>query len=334
MTIKYVLRRVGVLCVVVTVAATINFMLPRLIPANPIAGVLGELSAMGATIEGVDEIIAVYEERVGLDKPLWRQYVNYLGGIVLRQELGYSIAYFPSRVEDMIFSGLRWTVGLLAVATLIAFAGGTLLGALLSWTRSPGFLWVLMPMLMPLAAIPYYLLGLILIFLFAFTYDIFPLIGAHEPGMKPGLSLEFLGSVLYHGTLPALSIVLATLGFWAIGMRGLMVTVLGEDYLTLAEAKGLRNRRIFLRYGVRNAILPQVTALTLSLGTVVSGSVLVEVIFGYPGIGFLLFNAIRTADYFLIQGIVFILIISVAVAMFVVDMIYPLLDPRISYEGR
>ena len=113
-----------------------------------------------------------------------------------------------------------------------------------------------------------------------------------------------------------------------------MVTVLGEDYLTLAEAKGLRNRRIFLRYGVRNAILPQVTALTLSLGTVVSGSVLVEVIFGYPGIGFLLFNAIRTGDYFLIQGIVFILIISVAVAMFVVDMIYPLLDPRISYEGR
>ena len=156
-----------------------------------------------------------------------------------------------------------------------------------------------------------------------------PLGGAYSSGTLPRLDLDFLLDVIRHGTLPALSIVLTSVGFWALGMRGVMVTVLGEDYLTLAEAKGLPDRRIFFGYAMRNALLPQVTSLAIALGTVASGSVLVEVVFNYPGVGWLLYNALRSSDYYMVQGVAFFLIVTVAVSVLIVDLIYPLLDPRI-----
>jgi peptide/nickel transport system permease protein len=191
--------------------------------------------------------------------------------------------------------------------------------------------WV-MPPLWALHAIPFFLLGLILTYLLAFQIPLLPIFGGYTAGAIPSLSIGFVWDVVSHALLPALSIVLVATGGWALGMRGMMVTTMGEDYVTFAEAKGLKSSTIFLRYCLCNAILPQTTALALALGQILSGAVLVEVIFGYPGIGALLFQAIRENDYFLIQGIVFTVIVALGLATLILDVLYPWLDPRISYR--
>jgi peptide/nickel transport system permease protein len=178
------------------------------------------------------------------------------------------------------------------------------------------------------------MLGILLIYLFAFGLKWFPFSGAHDMSIKPGPTLEFIRSVIHHGTLPALAIVLTTMGFWALGMRGMMITTDGEDYMILAQAKALRPSRIFWLYGVRNAILPQITALALSLGAIAGGAVIVEYIFTYPGMGYLLYDGIINADYTLIQGVVYFLIFGVALAVLILDLLYPLIDPRITYERK
>ncbi len=171
-----------------------------------------------------------------------------------------------------------------------------------------------------------------LIFVLAFTFRVFPLGGGYDIGAVPSLSISFLWDAVHHSVLPALSIVVSAVGFWALAMRGMMVTVQGEDYMLLGEVKGLKSSRLFLRYALRNAMLPQTTALALSLGHVVSGAVLVEVVFSYPGVGTLLYQGIRGFDYFVIYGIVFLVIISIGLTTLVLDLVYPLLDPRISYR--
>lgn len=326
----YFVRRIIMFFVVVILAATLNFIIPRLAPGDPIGAVLEELRARGAgtQADSEDEIVAAYRARFGLDKPVHIQYLSFLFN-TLRLDLGYSISYYPQKVEAALFRALPWTVGLLAVSTLISFAFGSFFGALMAWPRAPAAVNRFIPFFMVLSAVPYYLLGLILVYIFAFVMRLLPLGGAYSSGTIPRLDLDFLLDVIRHGILPALSIVLTSVGFWALGMRGTMVTVLGEDYLTLAEAKGLPNRRIFFAYAMRNALLPQVTSLAIALGTVASGSVLVEVIFNYPGIGWLLYNALRSSDYYMVQGVTFFLILTVAVSVLVVDLIYPLLDPRI-----
>ena len=324
----YLLRRIIMFFIVIILAATLNFIIPRLAPGDPIASVLEELRARGASTTGEDQIVAAYRERFGLDLPMHEQYLRFLYN-TLRFDLGYSISYYPQKVETALFNALPWTVGLLTVATVVAFTFGSIFGAIMAWPRAPGFLQRFLPILMLLSAVPYYLLALILLYVLAFVAKVLPLGGAYTSGTVPHLSLRFLFDVIRHGALPALSIILASLGFWALSMRGTMVTVLGEDYLTLAEAKGLTDRRIFFAYAMRNAMLPQVTSLAIALGSVASGSVLVEVIFGYPGVGWLLYNALRSSDYYLIQGVAFFLILTVAVSVLVVDLLYPLLDPRI-----
>ena len=328
MKFPYLVRRLGTFVAVVIVAATINFAIPRLAPGDPIAAVLEQLISRGQSVQGVDEIIQSYRERFGLDRPMFEQYLGYLTN-TLRLDLGYSISFFPQKVEKILLDALPWTIGLLGVSTLIAFGIGTLLGALLSWPRAPGIFRKTIPLFMVLSAVPYYLLALILLYLLAISTRLLPLGGGYTPTAREEWSWTYVLDVLQHAILPGLSIVLAGLGFWALGMRGTMITVQGEDYLTLAEAKGLRSRRIFFGYAMRNALLPQITSLAIALGTVASGSVLVEVVFNYPGVGWLLYNALRSSDYFLVQGISFFLVLTVATAVLIVDLIYPRLDPRI-----
>jgi peptide/nickel transport system permease protein len=201
----------------------------------------------------------------------------------------------------------------------------------MAWSHVPGVVRVLGPPLLTLSSIPYYLLGLILIYLFAFVIKAFPLGGGYSVGLAVDWNLPFLIDASKHAILPALSIVLADMGFWALGMRGMMVTVQGEDFMTLAEAKGLDPGRIFLRYGIRNAILPQITSLALSMGRVVSGAILVEVVFAYPGVGNLLYQAIRSFDYFVIYGVAFMVIVAIGLATLILDLMLPVLDPRITY---
>lgn len=332
MTIDYLARRIGVLFLVMWVAATITFIIPRLSPTNPVRERLLQAVAQGGvTLQGMDEVVKSYEARFGLDQPLWVQYLRYLGDLA-RLDFGVSITRFPSRVADMILIALPWTIALVSVATLIAFVIGTLLGALLAWPKAPRSIQALTTPLLVLSAVPFYLLGLVLVYLFAFSTRLLPLGGGYTIGTTPSLSVAFLLDALRHSILPALSIVLASLGSWALSMRGMMITVQGEDYMTLAEAKGLKERRVFLRYGLRNAILPQTTSLALALGHIVSGSVLVEVVFAYPGVGTLLYQAIRTFDYFIIYGVVFMLIVALGLATLVLDLALPLLDPRIRYH--
>lgn len=329
---RYVLRRFGLLVLVIWTAVTINFLIPKMTPRNPLREkLLEQASRSGYIEEGFDEMVAAYEAKFGLDQPLWRQYVNYMRD-VLRGDLGYSIANYPKTVWELVRSALPWTLGLLAVTTVVAFILGTILGAMMAWPKSSAFVKHILPSFLILGAIPAYLVALILIYFISYRWQWLPLAGGYALGTVPNLSVAFTLDVLKHSLLPALAIVLTTMGGWVIGMRGMMVTVQGEDYMTFGEAKGLKDGRLFNRYGVRNAILPQVTGLALAFSTLVSGSVLVELVFQYPGVGTLLARAISQLDYWMIYGINLIIIVSIAVAMFIMDMIYPLLDPRISYE--
>jgi peptide/nickel transport system permease protein len=244
------------------------------------------------------------------------------------------MANYPAKVIDLILQALPWTIGLLTVATLLSFLLGTLLGALLAWRKTPRLASLATAPLLALSAMPYYLFGLILVYLLAEVARLFPLNGGYSTGDIPNLSWSYMSDVLWHSILPAASIVLTSLGFWALTMRGMMVTTEGEDYMHFAEARGLKDRVIFVWYGMRNAILPQFTALALSLGFVASGALLVEIIFSYPGVGYLLYRSIESSDYFTIYGIVFILILAISAATLVLDLVYPLLDPRIGASDR
>jgi peptide/nickel transport system permease protein len=329
---SYLFRRAGVFVLIAWLAATLNFFLPRLTGQDPVRVKLLQQAQLGGHVQaGIEEMVREYDRRFGLDRPLWRQYVAFLRDAA-RLDFNYSIANYPRTVNEMIAEALPWTVALLGTTTLVSFALGTFLGALLGWPRAPRWMRWLMPPLWALHAIPFFLLGLILIYVFAFRFPVLPMFGGYSAGAFPALTLPFVVDLLRHATLPALSIVLVATGGWALSMRGMMVTTQGEDYVTFAEAKGLRSLTIFVRYCVRNALLPQATGLALALGQIVSGAVLVEVIFGYPGIGTVLFQAIRENDHFLIQGIVFTVIIALGLATLVLDAIYPLLDPRISYR--
>lgn len=321
-------RRLGALVAVVFTAATLNFVLPKLAPKNPLETKLLEMTQHGGSVGDISELIKNYEAKFGLDKPVLVQYGNYLVSLA-SFDLGYSIAFYPTRVSDMIVRALPWTIGLLLVSTLLAFALGTLFGALIAWENAPPWIKAMAPAVMVFAALPYYLLGLVLVYLFAFVWNVFPLQGGYSLMAIPGWNWSFAGDVLYHSLLPALSIVIASVGTWALAIRGMMVMVQGEDYMVYAEANGLAERRRFLRYGLRNAILPQVTALALHLGHIAAGAVLVERVFAYPGIGMLLFRAIEQSDYFVIYGVVYIIVLMVAASMLIIDLIYPLLDPRI-----
>jgi peptide/nickel transport system permease protein len=328
----YLVRRVGVFLLIAWLAATLNFFLPRLTGQDPVRVKLLQQAQLGGHVQaGIEEMVKEYDRRFGLDRPLWVQYLAFLRNVV-RLDFNYSIANYPRTVNEMIAEALPWTLALLGTTTIVSFALGTFLGALLGWPRAPRWMRWLMPPLWALHAIPFFLLGLILIYVFAFRFPVLPMFGGYSAGAFPALTLSFVADLVRHAILPALSIVLVATGGWALSMRGMMVTTQGEDYVTFAEAKGLRSLTIFLRYCVRNALLPQATSLALALGQIVSGAVLVEVIFGYPGIGTVLFHAIRENDHFLIQGIVFTVIVALGLATLILDAVYPLLDPRISYR--
>ena len=321
--------RILIFCLTVWVAITVNFIIVRATPVDPIAGILGRMASKGQSVQGGAEIVAFYRDTFALDEPWPVQYFMYLRQL-LSGNLGYSLAYFPATVGDVLLHAIPWSLGLLLTAVSIAFVVGNLLGALGSWRRAPLVLRGLIYLSMTISEVPFYLLALILLYLFAFMWPILPTGGSFTVGSTRDFSLATAIDFIRHAILPVGSIALGLVGFWALSMRGVMTTVLDEDYLMYGRVKGLRERTLFLHYGVRNAILPQVTALAIDMGQLISGQVLVEAIFNYPGVGTVLFNALRTSDYFVIQGVVLFIIVSVSLAMLVVDLVYPLIDPRIT----
>jgi peptide/nickel transport system permease protein len=334
MRTDYLVKRLGLFVLILWLASTVNFFLPRLGGQDPVRAQLGAQAAMGGASQvGMKEMIEEYDRRFGLDKPLIEQYLTYLGDTA-RLEFNFSMAGYPTKVIDVIGRSLPWTITLLGVTTLFAWTIGTLLGAILIQPNAPRILRYILPPILTLSAIPFFLLGLLLIYLLGFQLRWFPLAGGYDQGLLPAWDPKIIINMVYHSILPALSIILASIGFWTLGMRGVMISTQGEDYLLFAEAKGLRGRTVFLRYAIRNALLPQLTALALALGNIVSGAVLVEVIFQYPGVGSLLYQSIRASDFYMIQGVVFMIIAAIGLATLMLDLIYPTLDPRISYARK
>ena len=269
--------------------------------------------------------MASYNQKFGFDQPIWRQYFNFWRDM-LHFDFGYSLFDYPATVMSKISAAIPWTLGFMTLAIAIAFVVGTILGALLGWPNSPRFLQGTIPVLMIISAIPFYLFGLALIYIFGVQWRILPTGGGADPTLIMRWDLKTLGNLLQHAILPALALVL-----YGIGMRATMVTVLGEDYIIFAQAKGLPDHEIFMRYGVRNALLPQVTGLAISFGLILGSGVLIESIFNYPGIGSLIFAAINSKDYFVINGTVAIMVFTASTALLIVDIIYPLIDPRIRF---
>jgi peptide/nickel transport system permease protein len=314
MTWGYVARRCGTFLLVVWIALTVNFVLPRI--ATP------EISRPRGALA----------RQFQLDQPVWLQYGSYLNDLA-HFDLNYSLSSYPNRVSAVIGAALPWTIALLGTTSLLAWAIGTLLGAALAWPTRPRIAQYLFPPLMMLSAAPYFVTGMLLLYVLAFRLRLFPQGGGYEPGTFPDLSPAFGLNLVQHAVLPALSIILASIATWGISMRSLVISLREEDFMLFAEAKGLRRPTIFLRYAIRNALLPQVTGLGLALGQIVSGALLVEAVFRYPGLGGLLLRAIVTKDYLLEQGIVLIIIVSIGLVTLVLDLAYPLLDPRLHRSG-
>ncbi|MXX92233.1 MAG: ABC transporter permease [Chloroflexi bacterium] len=334
MSVTYLLKRVGLFLLVVWLGVTINFFLPRLAPGDPIQEYLGQLAQQGMFVGDPSAgFVEEYRAKFGLDKPMWQQYINYWID-VSQFNFGLSVTDYPVEVTRVIRAALPWTLGLLTTATIIGFVLGTLFGALMVAAPGPWkrlLAWTT-PFVMIVHSIPYFLLGIVLIALFAFTWAVFPLGGGYTLGESPEFSLDGLFTIVKHAFLPALSLVAVAAGGWAIVMRSMIVIVQGEDYVQMSRAMGLKPWRVFYTYQVRNALLPQITFLALSLGFIVSGSALVEVVFVYPGIGTILLDAITVKDLPLLQLILLVVIVVVTLFLILLDIIYPILDPRIRHE--
>ncbi|MCP3168433.1 ABC transporter permease [Myxococcus qinghaiensis] len=320
---RYVLRRLGFYLLAAWASLTMNFVIPRLAPGDP-------ATAMFARFEGriSPEALVALKTAFGFTDAPWHvQYFTYLKHL-LTGDFGLSYAYYPSPVTEVIGTGLLWTLGLAGCAVIISFAVGTMLGVLAAWNRGGWLDSALAPALAFLGAFPYFWLAMLALYLFGFGLGWFPLRHAYSHDVEPGATLTFIADVGRHAVLPAASIVVATLGGWMLSMRNTMVAVLGTDTLRLAHAKGLPPRQVMLRYAARNALLPNVTGFGMALGFVLSGSLLTEIVFSYPGTGYLLILAVRNQDYPLMQGLFLVITLAVLAANFAVDLLCLWLDPR------
>jgi peptide/nickel transport system permease protein len=331
--LRYVLKRLGTYLLTLIAAFTVVFLISHLAPGDPIGAILTQMSLRGQQIPDGDKLIAAYRKMFGLEGTMFQQYLSYMKE-ALRGNLGLSLAFFPTPVIALIARALPWTIGLLTVTVILSWVLGNLIGALIGWFKKSRINMVIAGISLVLSRIPYYVLAVVLILVFAYYVPILPSTGAMPMGTIPRFTVGFILDLVRHATLPALSIILASLGGWVIGMRSLMINIQGEDYILFAEAKGLRRSAIMMRYAVRNAMLPQITGLALSLGYIVSGALLTEALFAYPGIGNLYITALGLNDYNLIQGMTILIIFTVLTANLVIDLLYPLVDPRIRYEEK
>lgn len=320
----YLLRRLGFYLIAFCAALVINFILPRLVPGDPAATLLG---GPGVQLDPVQ--LQAVREALGLsDAPLIQQFFIYLSR-VLRGDFGTSFAFFPSPVTAVIATGLGWTLLLNLTSLVIAFALGNLLGVFAAWRRGGPLDTILPPLLIFIGAFPPFFLALAAVYYLGYQLGWFPTLHAYDTSLTPGLNLPFLLSVVQHLILPVSIVVLISLGGWVLGMRNVMISVLAEDFVTVAEAKGLPQNQVMASYAARNALLPNVTTFGLAFGFALSGQVLIEQVFGYPGLGFLLIRAVNTPDYPLMQGLFMIITVAVLLANFVVDILYTRLDPRV-----
>ncbi|HCV86896.1 MAG TPA: peptide ABC transporter permease, partial [Deltaproteobacteria bacterium] len=316
----FVLKRLLFVLLVVWSASTITFFIPRISDINPIRERFAELARLGGFSAGeLEKIVESYSKAFGLDKPLIQQYFDYIGG-VMTLDFGVSLNKFPKTVLMLIAESLPWTIGLILVTTILSFVIGNLVGALAAWPLSPRWVRGISTSFILFQGVPPVLLAILLIFFVAFKLNILPIAGAYSIGTIPDFTFEFILDVLRHQVLPGIALIFGSLGTWVLSMRGMGITIQGEDYVVFAEHKGLSSYTIFKDYYLRNAMLPQVTALALALGNVITSAIVVETIFGLPGLGFVLITAIRSNDFLVIYGIVLFITIAVALLMALVEL--------------
>jgi peptide/nickel transport system permease protein len=328
--VRHVIRRIGIYLLAIWAAVTINFFLPRLAPGNPAATVYDRLAQHGAVNPATLKALEL-EFGVNTHEPLVVQYISYINNL-LHGDLGVSTNYYPYSVTQIIGQDIKFTLVLLSVSVILSFTLGTLLGIVVAWKRGTVLDTVVSTVMTFFYSILYPWLALMALYFLGYTLGWFPFADGYDVSLTPGWNFDFLWSATYHAILPALTLIVSTIAGWMLTMRNSMVTTLSEDYILMAQAKGLRQRRVMFAYAARNAILPSVTGFAIALGAIVGGALLVEIVFSYPGIGYALFQAIQSQDYFLADGILLLVIVATVVMNLVVDVLYSVLDPRVRQE--
>jgi peptide/nickel transport system permease protein len=326
--IGYLARRILMALVTIYVVVTISFYMVRLMPGNPIEYLEAQLEQQGGV--SPDQVRQQVQAIYGVmpSGPLWKQYFTYVGEI-FRGDFGVSMLNPGQSVLGIIASALPWTVLLVGVSLIISFVIGLVIGTIMAAYPDSSFSKIMTGVVSFLSAVPNYLIAIVLIYLLADLHHVFPITGAYSNNTTPGFNLPFIGSVIYHAILPMAAYVIVSFGAWSLAMKGSVTTVLGADYVRAAEARGLGGRRVTQTYIGRNAMLPMVTNLAVSVGFLFGGAVFIETYFSYPGLGFRLISAVNSRDYSLMMGCFILITIAVVVSNFVVDLIYPAVDPRI-----
>jgi peptide/nickel transport system permease protein len=328
--LRYALRRLGFFALTLWAALTLNFILPRLMPGNPALAMVSKYrEAVGPGQLHALEVLFGVDTHQGLVS----QYFHYLGQI-FSGNFGVSLNYYPATVTSMIGGAVWWTVGLVGVTTILGFILGTGIGVLSAWRRGGRLDSVVPPVFVITSALPYFWVGTMLLLIFSYTLHWFPAHSSYYVETDtPGFNLTFIQDVLNHALLPAVALLVTSIGTWILTMRNTMITTLAEDYVRMARAKGLPARRIMFDYAARNAILPNLTGFAMSLGFVLGGAILIEDVFNYPGLGYLLLNAVQAEDYPLMQGLFLLITVAVLVSILIADLLTALLDPRTRAAG-
>jgi peptide/nickel transport system permease protein len=323
--LRFALRRLGFFVFTLWAALTLNFLLPRLMPGNPALAMVAKFHGqLGPGALNALEVLF----GVNSHQSLPAQYVSYLHDIATGN-LGVSLEFYPASVTSVIGGAIWWTLGLVGVTTVLAFVLGTGLGIVSAWRRGGRLDSILPPVFVITSAVPYFWVGMVLVLIFGITLGWLPSQGGFYVSTDtPSLSLVYFEDVLSHAALPAIALLITTIGTWILTMRNTMITTLAEDYVRMARAKGLPGRRIMLDYAARNAILPNLTGFAMSLGFVVSGAILIEYVFNYPGVGFMLLQAVQSEDYPLMQALFLLITVAVLLAILAADIATALLDPR------
>jgi peptide/nickel transport system permease protein len=325
----YALRRLGQFILVVFIGINVSYLITHATPIDPVEQTIASSTMFGSTSpEAVEMMRQSLRELYGVGGGAWQQYLMFWKRVVAL-DFGPSLSAFPTPVSELILRALPWTAGLLVVSTLLAWTIGNYLGGLAGYLRDNRTLrWfgVLMAGLHP---IPYYIVAFVLLIVFGFVWPVLPIAGGSRMNMESGFTIDFALSVARHSVLPVVSLVLVGLGGWFMGMRSLVSNIVNEDYVAYAELGAVPRRRILLSYVMRNAMVPQVTGLAMSLGSIFNGAIITEQVFGYPGIGSLLVAAVHAGDYSLVMGLTSVSIVAVSVAVLLIDVLYPFLDPRV-----
>jgi len=321
---RYVLRRAGFFLLTLWLAVTLNFFLPRMMPGNPALAMIGKFrgKVSGQELTTLETIFGANSHQ-----SLPAQYVHYLGDIAAGN-FGTSLFFFPSAVSTVIRTAIFWTLGLVGVTTILAFVLGTGVGIVAAWRRGGLLDSVAPPVLVITSAIPYFWVGMMFILIFGLKLQWLPWSGGSSLTDTPSFSGTYIVDVLEHAVLPGLALLITTIGTWTLTMRNNMVTTLAEDYVRMARAKGLRPHRVMLNYAARNAILPNLTGFAMSLGFVVGGAILIEYVFNYPGVGYMLLQAVQNEDYPLMQALFLLITVAVLVAILLADIATAIFDPR------